>query len=94
MADTTVKITEEVRDHLREAAEERGITTRALIEQLAASVRTQAQIQAAVASNLAVIEEAFGVTLTGEDHARAERVRYALRKGTLGTTSTWKSTAA
>ena len=76
MADTTIKISEEVRDHLREVAEERGISTRALVEALSASLQTQAERHAALERNIRTARERLGVELTPQDIA-ATRNRLA-----------------
>lgn len=84
MADTTIKISEEVRDHLREVAEERGISTRALVETLAASLQTQAEREAAVQRNIDTARERFGVELTHEGIATTRSRLAELREQARG----------
>jgi predicted transcriptional regulator len=76
MADTTIKISEELRDRLRVIADERGQTTRAVVEEFISSTRTKAEREAAVAHNIAVIREHFGIEVT-EDTMAASRARLA-----------------
>jgi hypothetical protein len=84
MTDTTIKISEEVRDHLREVAEERGISTRALVEELAASVQTRTEREAAVQRNIATVRERFGVELTQEGIAETRSKLDQLRRQARG----------
>ncbi|RAG85023.1 hypothetical protein DN069_13770 [Streptacidiphilus pinicola] len=84
MADTTIKISEEVRDHLREVAEERGISTRALVEELAASLQTKSEREAAVQRNIATVRERFGVELTPEGIAATRSKLDQLREQARG----------
>jgi hypothetical protein len=87
MADTTIKISEEVRDRLREVAEERGISTRALVEELAASVQTRSEREAAVQRNIATVRERFGVELTAEGIAATRSKLDRLREQARGRTA-------
>jgi hypothetical protein len=84
MADTTIKISEEVRDHLREVAEERGISTRALVEELASSLQTKSEREAAVQRNIAAIRDRFGVELTQESVAATRSKLGQLREQARG----------
>ena len=84
MADTTIKISEQVRDHLREVAEERGISTRALVEELAASLQTRSEREAAVQRNIATVRERFGVELTEEGIAATRSKLDQLRRQARG----------
>ena len=84
MADTTIKISEQVRDHLREVAEERGISTRALVEELAASLQTRSEREAAVQRNIATVRERFGVELTEEGIAATRGKLDRLRRQARG----------
>jgi predicted transcriptional regulator len=73
MADTTLKISEDVRDRLRDLADERGISTRALVEQMAQNLPTRDERDAAVQHNIAAVRERFGIETTAQKAADTSR---------------------
>ncbi|MBT2392672.1 hypothetical protein J7E87_25370 [Streptomyces sp. ISL-1] len=74
MADTTVKVDPAVRDRLLVLARERGMTMRDLIAELAGATPTKEELRKRYEETRAYCETHFGVTLTDEDHDRAEQV--------------------
>ncbi|WJV46392.1 hypothetical protein [Streptomyces flavofungini] len=70
MADSTIKVPEETRDHLAALARERGTTIGALVAALAAEQLTAEQSRARVAEARKVLRERMGVTLTDEEFDR------------------------
>ncbi|OIV37112.1 hypothetical protein BIV57_12805 [Mangrovactinospora gilvigrisea] len=78
MADTTIKISEEARDRLRQLADERGISIRALVETLATTTPTEAERRAAVERNLTHVAAANGVRLTEADLERGRKAKASL----------------
>ncbi|MEO3972457.1 hypothetical protein [Streptomyces sp. CAU 1734] len=81
MADTTVKVDPVVRDRLMVLARERGLTMRDLIAELAGATPTKAELERRYRATKAYCETHFGVTLTDEDHDRAEQVWKDLEAG-------------
>lgn len=81
MADTTVKVDPAVRDRLMVLARERGMTMRDLIAELAGATPTKEELQKRYEEAKAYCETHFGVTLTDEDHDRAEKVWQDLEAG-------------
>lgn len=81
MADTTVKVDPAVRDRLMVLARERGMTMRDLIAELAGATPTKAELQKRYEDTRAYCETHFGVTLTDEDHDRAEMIWQELEAG-------------
>ncbi|GAA3377703.1 ribbon-helix-helix domain-containing protein [Streptomyces sannanensis] len=84
MADTTIKITEEVRDRLRLLAEERGLSTRAFVERLAVSMPTEAERAERTARGVAYVRANLGVDLTDRDVEEAQEWRAAIVAGRVG----------
>lgn len=84
MADTTIKITEEVRDRLRLLAEERGMSTRAFVERLANSTPTERERAERTATGIAYVRAHFGVELTDDDLREADAWRAAVAAGEVG----------
>ncbi|WP_432094295.1 hypothetical protein [Streptomyces sp. bgisy100] len=84
MADTTIKISEEVRDRLRLLAEERGLSTRALVERLAETTPTEAERTERTARGIAYLRAHLGVGLTDEDLSEGEAWRNAIAEGRVG----------
>jgi hypothetical protein len=92
MADSTIKVPEETRDHLAALAKERGTTIGALVAALAAQQLTAEQSRARSAQARRVLRERMGVTLTDQEfddtpHAlervyevAAENVQHTLRQ--------------
>jgi hypothetical protein len=78
MGDTTIKITEELRDRLRILADERGMSTRAVVEEFIANTATQAEREAAVRQNLDTVRERFGIETTAERAAATSERLWAL----------------
>lgn len=81
MADTTVKIDPAVRDRLLALARERGMTMRDFIAELVGATPTKEELQKRYEETKAYCETHFGVSLTDEDHERAERVWQDLEAG-------------
>lgn len=81
MADTTVKVDPAVRDRLLVLARERGMTMRDVIAELAGATPTKEELQKRYEETKAYCETHFGVTLTDEDHDRAEKVWQELEAG-------------
>ncbi|MBC9729943.1 hypothetical protein H8R17_35950 [Streptomyces sp. TRM68367] len=81
MADTTVKVDPAVRDRLMVLARERGTTMRDLIAELAGLTPTKEELRKRYEETKAYCETHFGVTLTDEDHDRAEKVWQDLEAG-------------
>lgn len=81
MADTTVKVDPAVRDRLMVLARERGMTMRDVIAELTGATPTRAELQKRYEETKAYCETHFGVTLTDEDHDRAEKVWQELEAG-------------
>ncbi|MER7520287.1 hypothetical protein [Streptomyces sp. NPDC126499] len=77
MADTTLKISDEIRDRLRTLAEERGLSTRAYVERMVAAIPTEAERAERTAKAIAYVREQFGAELDdalvreGQDWRRA-----------------------
>jgi hypothetical protein len=84
MADTTVKISEEIRDRVRVLAEERGISTRAYLERLIAATPTGEERAERSARAIAYVRANFGVNLTDDDLREAEEWRAALLARRVG----------
>ncbi|TDU04645.1 hypothetical protein EDD99_3118 [Streptomyces sp. 846.5] len=84
MADTTIKINEEARDRFRAVAEERGLSTRALVEEIAAHLVTQGERAEAVARNVAYVRAHLCPELADADIQQARDLKAALRAGVLG----------
>ncbi|MFD6417743.1 hypothetical protein [Streptomyces sp. NPDC060194] len=84
MADTTIKITEDVRDRLRVLAEERGVSARALVERLVAATPTDAERAERTARGVAYVRAHLGVELTGRDLREAQDWRAAIAAGRVG----------
>jgi predicted DNA-binding ribbon-helix-helix protein len=71
MANTTIQVPSEVRDHLAALAAERGTTIGQLVAALADREPTADQLDARAAATRAVLREHMNCTLTDEDFARA-----------------------
>ncbi|MEU4682203.1 hypothetical protein [Streptomyces xinghaiensis] len=84
MADTTIKITDDVRDRLRILAEERGTSVRSLVERMATETPTEAERTERTARGLAYIRANLCPDLTEEDVRRAQQWRADIAAGRLG----------
>lgn len=84
MADTTIKITEAVRDRLRLLAEEHGTSTRAFVERLARSTPTERERAERTAAGIAYVRTHSGVELNDDDLREAETWRAAIAAGRVG----------
>lgn len=84
MADTTIKIAEEIRDRLRTLAEERGVSTRAYVERMVAATPTEAERAERTAKGIAYVRTHFGVNLTDDDLRKAQEWREAIAAGRVG----------
>ncbi|WP_329118280.1 hypothetical protein [Streptomyces sp. NBC_01465] len=73
MADTTIKVDPAVRDRLMVLAQERGMTMRDLLGELAGATPTREELNARYEATKAYCEKTFGVKLTQEDHDQAEK---------------------
>ncbi|MDJ0344212.1 hypothetical protein QMK19_29275 [Streptomyces sp. H10-C2] len=84
MADTTIKIDEEVRNHLRTVADERGISVRALAERALLDLPTEADRAERAARGLAYVRAHLRPDLTDDDVTSAEQWFDAIVAGTVG----------
>ncbi|MGP9018336.1 hypothetical protein ACT1U9_07990 [Streptomyces sp. BR1] len=75
MADTTIKISDEARDRIRQLAEERGLSTRAYVERVVAATPTESERAERTARAVAYVRANFGVDLTDDDLRAAEQWR-------------------
>ena len=71
MANTTIQVPVEVRDHLAVLAAERGLTIGQLVGALSAREPTAEQLAARVAATRAALREHTGCTLADEDFDQA-----------------------
>jgi len=84
MADTTIKITEEARDRLRQLAEERGVSTRAYVERLAATTPTDAERAERTARGIVYVRANLRPDLSDDDVREAQLWRAAIASGQTG----------
>ncbi|MFC5803458.1 hypothetical protein [Streptomyces formicae] len=84
MADTTIKITEEVRDRIRTLAEERGLSTRAYIERTIAATPTADERAERTTKAIAYVRANFGVDLGDGDLREGEAWREAIATRQVG----------
>lgn len=84
MADTTIKITEEARDRIRQLAEERGLSTRAYVERLVAATATEADRAEHTARAVAYVRANLRPALTDDDVREAQRWRADITSGRIG----------
>lgn len=82
MADTTIKIDEEIRDRLRAVAEERGMSARQLAEQTLGSLLTEAEREERMRQARGELE-AEGVVVTEDTVRRAREGELFARLQTL-----------
>lgn len=69
MANTTIQVTKQTRDHLAELAEERGMSIGQLVDALATAEPTAAQRADQVAAAQAHAREVIGVDVSVEEFA-------------------------
>ncbi|WP_443318861.1 hypothetical protein [Streptomyces sp. 8N616] len=84
MADTTIKITEEIRDRLRLLAEERSMSTRAFVEKLVAEIPTESERAERTARGIAYVSANLGVDLTDADLRDGDAWRHAIAARRVG----------
>ncbi|MFP3987918.1 hypothetical protein U9R90_10520 [Streptomyces sp. E11-3] len=84
MADTTIKVTDDVRDRLRILADERGTSVRSLVERLATELPTDAERAERTARGLAYIRANLCPDLTDDDVRRAQEWRADIAAGRIG----------
>jgi predicted DNA-binding ribbon-helix-helix protein len=69
MANTTIQVTKQTRDHLAELAEERGLSIGQLVDALAAAEPTAAQRAEQAAAARVHAREVIGVDVSDEEFA-------------------------
>ncbi|MFE6154051.1 hypothetical protein [Streptomyces sp. NPDC057889] len=74
MATTTIQVSREVRDHLAELAQERGLSLGQLVEALAAEQPTAAQRAERLAADREVVRRQIGIDLSDEEFDQAPDV--------------------
>ncbi|WP_155060556.1 hypothetical protein [Streptomyces blattellae] len=84
MADTTIKISESIRDRLRTLAEERGMSTRAYVEGLVSATPTAAERAERTARAIAYVRANLCPDLTEDDVRAAQEWRAAIAAGHVG----------
>ncbi|MFE1951771.1 hypothetical protein ACFW9D_15015 [Streptomyces sp. NPDC059524] len=84
MADTTIKISDDIRDRLRTLAEERGLSTRAYVERVVAATPTEEERAERTARALAYVRANLRPDLTDEDVAEAQLWREAIARRDVG----------
>ncbi|WP_156726543.1 hypothetical protein [Streptomyces apocyni] len=84
MADTTIKVTDDVRDRLRILADERGTSVRSLVERLATELPTDTERAERTARGLAYIRANLCPDLTDDDVRRAQEWRADIVAGRIG----------
>ncbi|MFB7557827.1 hypothetical protein [Streptomyces brevispora] len=84
MADTTIKISDEIRDRIRALAEERGLSARAYVERLVSSVPTEDERAERTAKAIAYVRAHFGTDLGPDDLAAGEEWRQAIVARRIG----------
>jgi hypothetical protein len=84
MADTTIMISESIRDRLRTLAEERGLSTRAYVERVVAAAPTEEERAERTARAIAYVRANLRVDLTDADVREAQEWRAAIAARQLG----------
>lgn len=84
MADTTIKISESIRDRLRTLAEERGMSTRAYVERIVAATPTEAERAERTAQAVAYVRAHLRDDFTEDDVRDAQEWRAAIAAGQVG----------
>lgn len=72
--DTSIKVSKDTRSRLGELAAEQGTTIRDLVESLAASVPTRAELAARAEQARVELRQRFGIEVTAEDEAAGHRL--------------------
>ncbi|MEV2217366.1 Arc family DNA-binding protein [Streptomyces sp. NPDC050997] len=73
MSDVMIRVPAEVRDQLAAVAEARGISLRALMQDIAAQTLTPAQVRERADRTRAVLAERFGHYISDEESAEMRR---------------------
>ncbi|MEU0028060.1 hypothetical protein [Streptomyces sp. NPDC006335] len=84
MADTTIKISEPIRDRLRTLAEERGMSTRAYVERVVAATPTEVERAERTARAVAYVRAHLREDFTEDDVREAQNWRAAIASGQVG----------
>lgn len=84
MADTTIKISEPIRDRLRTLAEERGMSTRAYVERVVAATPTETERAERTARAVAYVRANLQEDFTEDDVREAQEWRAAIASGQVG----------
>ncbi|MCP3816753.1 hypothetical protein NLX86_00950 [Streptomyces sp. A3M-1-3] len=84
MADTTIKISDEIRDRIRTLAEERGLSTRAYVERLVSGVPTEDERAERTAKAIAYVRSHLGTDLADDDLREGHEWRQAIVAGRVG----------
>ncbi|MCX4881244.1 MULTISPECIES: hypothetical protein [unclassified Streptomyces] len=84
MADTTIKISDSIRDRLRTLAEERGMSTRAYVERVVAATPTEEERAERTARAIAYVQANLCEDFTEADVREAQEWRAAIAAGQVG----------
>lgn len=84
MADTTIKISEPIRDRLRTLAEERGMSTRAYVERVIAATPTETERVERTARAVAYVRTHLREDFSEDDVREAQDWRAAIAAGQVG----------
>jgi hypothetical protein len=84
MADTTIKISEPIRDRLRTLAEERGMSTRAYVERVVAGTPTEVERAERTARAVAYVRAHLREDFSEDDVREAQAWREAITNGQVG----------
>lgn len=84
MADTTIKISESIRDRLRTLAEERGLSTRAYVERVVAATPTEAERAERTARGIAYVRANLREDFSEADVRQAQEWRAAIASRQVG----------
>lgn len=84
MADTTIKISESIRDRLRTLAEERGMSTRAYVERVVAATLTEDERAERTVRAVAYVRAHLRKDFTEDDVREAHEWRAAIAAGQVG----------
>ncbi|MFE2738599.1 hypothetical protein [Streptomyces sp. NPDC059349] len=91
---TTIQVSREVRDHLAELAQERGLSLGQLVEALAAEQPTAAQRAERLAADREVVRRQIGIDLSDEEFDQAPDVLGNIYKIAAEKARTTRDTAA
>ncbi|MET7295951.1 hypothetical protein ABZS79_28105 [Streptomyces griseoloalbus] len=84
MGDTTIKISESIRDRLRTLAEERGMSTRAYVERVVAAMPTEVERAERTARAMAYVRTHLREDLSEDDVRNAQEWRAAIARRQTG----------